>query len=81
MMTTNRYDKLMAKAKKLRNKIEAKNTKASNKVAKLRNQIAATNYKKDIYIGNISNSLKDINSLIDNERARILKDYKDYKDD
>ena len=76
MIITNRYDNLMAKAKKLRNKIEKRNTKADVEIKALNTRIAQIKYSRDVYCSNINNKLKDITSLIENERLRIMKDAK-----
>lgn len=74
MVIVNRYDKLMEKAKKLRNKIERRTTKDNARVEKLQSKIAQIKYKKTVYCQNINNKLKDTNSLISNERDRIEQD-------
>lgn len=74
MVIVNRYDNLMEKAKKLRNKIERRTTKDNARVEKLQSKIAQIKYKKTIYCQNINNKLKDTNSLISNERDRIEQD-------
>ena len=74
MVIVNRYDKLMEKAKKLRNKIEHRTTKDNARVEKLQSKIAQIKYKKTVYCQNINNKLKDTNSLISNERDRIEQD-------
>ena len=73
MFEINRYDRLQAKAKKLRNKTDNKTIKANkatntreNKIKKLRGQILEINYKKNVYIENVNRKLKDVNSLIAN---------------
>lgn len=76
MIVTNRYDNLMAKAKKLRNKIEKRNTTADASVKALNTKIAQIKYNRDVYCNNINNKLKDVTSLIENERVRIMKDAK-----
>ena len=76
MIITNRYDNLMAQAKKLRNKIEKKNTKADVEIKALNTRIAQIKYNRDVYCSYINNKLKDITSLIENERTRIMKDAK-----
>lgn len=76
MIITNRYDNLMAQAKKLRNKIEKKNTNADVEIKELNTRIAQIKYNRDVYCRNINNKLKDITSLIENERTRIMKDAK-----
>lgn len=76
MIVTNRYDNLMAQAKKLRNKIEKKNTNADVEIKALNTRIAQIKYNRDVYCSNINNKLKDITSLIENERTRIMKDAK-----
>ena len=74
MVIVNRYDKLMEKAKKLRNKIERRTTKDNARVEKLQSKISQIKYKKTVYCQNINNKLKDTNSLISNERDRIEQD-------
>ena len=74
MVIVNRYDNLMEKAKKLRNKIERRTTKDNAKVEKLQTKISQIKYKKTVYCQNINNKLKDTNSLISNERDRIEQD-------
>lgn len=74
MFETNRYDKLQAKAKKLRNKIERKTVKTEAKIKELRTEINEISYKKNVYCENVLRKLKDINSLIANEQNRILND-------
>ena len=83
MFEINRYDRLQAKAKKLRNKTDNKTIKANkatntreNKIKKLRGQILEINYKKNVYIENVNRKLKDVNSLIANEQNRIIEDKK-----
>ena len=76
MIITNRYDNLMAQAKKLRNKIEKKNTNADAEIKALNTRIAQIKYNRDVYCRNINNKLKDITSLIENERIRIMQDAK-----
>ena len=76
MIISNRYDNLMAQAKKLRNKIEKKNTNADVEIKALNTRIAQIKYNRDVYCRNINNKLKDITSLIENERTRIMKDAK-----
>lgn len=73
-MVINRYDKLMEKAKKLRNKIERRTTKDNARVEKMQSKISQIKYKKTVYCQNINNKLKDTNSLISNERDRIEQD-------
>ena len=73
----NRYDYLMGKAKNLRNKIENKNTKTAQKCTALQTRINKLNYEKTVYCGDKKNKLIDIESLLTNERKRIIKDYKD----
>lgn len=74
MVIVNRYDNLMEKAKKLRNKIERRTTKDNARVEKLQTKISQIKYKKTVYCQNINNKLKDTNSLISNERDRIEQD-------
>lgn len=74
MVIVNRYDNLMEKAKKLRNKIERRTTKDNARVEKMQSKIAQIKYKKTVYCQNINNKLKDTNSLISNERDRIEQD-------
>ena len=76
MIITNRYDNLMAQAKKLRNKNEKKNTNADAEIKAVNTRIAQIKYNRDVYCRNINNKLKDITSLIENERTRIMKDAK-----
>lgn len=73
----NRYDNLMEKAKKLRNKIENKNTITVQKTAALQTKINKLNYKKTVYCNNKKNQLIDVESWLTNERKRIIKDYQD----
>ena len=73
----NRYDNLMEKAKKLRNKIENKNTRTVQKTAALQTKINKLNYKKTVYCSNKKNQLIDVESWLTNERKRIIKDYQD----
>lgn len=75
----NRYDNLMGKAKKLRNKIEKKNTKTAQKTAALQTKINKLNYQKTVYCSDKKNQLIDVESLLTNERKRIIKDYQDTK--
>ncbi len=77
----NRYDNLMAKAKKCRNKIERKTTKADVLTNKLRTKINEIKYKKNVYCENVNRKLKDYNSLISNERDRIERDKLEYSED
>ena len=74
MVIVNRYDNLMEKAKKLRNKIERRTTRDNARVEKLQTKISQIKYKKTVYCQNINNKLKDTNSLISNERDRIEQD-------
>jgi len=74
MIVTNRYDNLMAQAKKYRNNIDNRTTKDDNKIKKLQSQILAIKYKREVYITKQNNKLTDVNSLISNEQNRILKD-------
>lgn len=74
MVIVNRYDNLMEKAKKLRNKIERRTTKDNARVEKLQTKISQIKYKKTVYCQNINNKLKDTNSLLSNERDRIEQD-------
>lgn len=77
MFIKNRYDYLMGKAKKLRNKIENKNTKTEQKCNALQQKINRLHYKKSVYCGDKKNQLIDVESLLNNERKRIIKDYRD----
>ena len=74
MIVTNRYDNLMAQAKKYRNNIDNRTTKDDNKIKKLQSQILTIKYKREVYITKQTNRLTDVNSLIANEQNRILKD-------
>ena len=74
MFETNRYDKLQAKAKKLRNKIERRTVVTDAEIKELRTKINEITYKKNVYCENILRKLKDVNSLILNEQNRILGD-------
>lgn len=74
MIVTNRYDNLMAQAKKYRNNIDNRTTKDDNKIKKLQSQILAIKYKREVYITKQTNRLTDVNSLIANEQNRILRD-------
>ena len=83
MFEINRYDRLQAKAKKLRNKTDKKTVKANKKVndleakiKQIRTNILNINYKKNVYIENIGRKLTDVNSLILNEQNRIIADKK-----
>ena len=74
MFETNRYDRLQAKAKKLRNKSEKRNARDSERIRELNARIATIKYKKEVFNTNNNNKLTDIESLITNEQNRILKD-------
>lgn len=71
----NRYDNLNAKLKRERDLINKKNTKVNNKVDALKKKIDKLKYDRDIYCKIHNNTIIDFNSLIDNEVARIDKDY------
>ena len=77
MFVKNRYDNLMGKAKKLRNKIQYKNNKTAQKCEALQNKINKLNYDKQVYCRDKKNKLIDVETLITNERKRIVKDYQD----
>lgn len=72
----NRYDELMAKATKIRNKIYSKNTEVNVRVEKLKAQINKLRNSRDVYCEKLNNQLIDVNSLIANEQRRIMKDAK-----
>lgn len=74
MIITNRYDNLMAQAKKYRNNIDKRTTRDNNAINKLQSQILAIKYKREVYITKQNQKLTDVNSLIANEQTRILKD-------
>ena len=74
MLETNRYDRLQAKAKKLRNEIDSRNTRDDAKIKKLQTDILNIKYKREVFITNKNNKLTDVTSLITNEQNRILKD-------
>lgn len=81
LFITNRYDALQAKAKRLRTKSERKTEKCDSKqkkidakIARLKTKSREVSYKKQVYCANISCKLKDVNSLISNERERITAD-------
>lgn len=74
MFEINRYDRLQAKAKKVRNKIDSRNTTDEAKIKRLQTEILNIKYKREVYITNKNNKLTDLNSLIANEQNRILKD-------
>lgn len=77
MFVKNRYDNLMGKAKKLRNKIQYKSIKTAQKCEALQNKINKLNYEKQVYCRDKKNKLIDVETLITNERKRIIKDYQD----
>ena len=70
----NRYDMLMAKATKLRNKIYNKNTNANVRIERLKSQIKTIQNNKNVYCEKLNNQLTDVNSLIQNEQRRIIRD-------
>lgn len=74
MFETNRYDRLQAKAKKVRNQIDSRNTRDNARINKRQTEILDIKYKREVYITNKNNKLTDLNSLITNEQNRILKD-------
>lgn len=73
-LIVNRYDRLQAKAKKVRNQIDSRNTTDDARIKKLQTEILDIKYKREVYITNKNNKLTDLNSLIANEQNRILKD-------
>lgn len=77
LFTTNRYDALQAKAKKLRTKAEKRNARDDEKVRELNTKIASIKYKRTVFNTEINNKLTDVTSLIVNEQNRILKDKAD----
>ena len=74
MFNTDRYDRLQAKAKKVRNQIDSRNTRDNARINKRQTEILDIKYKREVYITNKNNKLTDLNSLIANEQNRILKD-------
>ena len=70
----NSYDMLMAKATKLRDKGYNKNTRANVRVERLKAKIKTIQNNKNVYCEKITNQLIDVNSLIQNEQRRIMKD-------
>lgn len=73
-LIVDRYDRLQAKAKKVRNDIDSRNTTDDTRIKKLQTKILDIKYKREVYITNKNNKLTDLNSLIANEQNRILKD-------
>ena len=74
MFEINRYDRLQAKAKKVRNKVDSRNTRDDARIKKLQTKILDIKYKREVYMTNKNNKLTDLTSLITNEQNRILKD-------
>ena len=77
MFTTNRYDKLMAKQKKIRSRIEKITNRANAKVTALQIKINHTRYESRVKCDDLNNKLKDAISLTENEVTRIYKENKD----
>jgi hypothetical protein len=73
-LVSDRYDRLQAQAKKVRNQIDSRNTTDDARIKKLQTEILNIKYKREVYIANKNNKLTDLNSLIANEQNRILKD-------
>ena len=74
MFEINRYDRLQAKAKKVRNQVDGRNTRDDARIKKLQTKILDIKYKREVYMTNKNNKLTDLTSLITNEQNRILKD-------
>jgi hypothetical protein len=74
MFEINRYDRLQAKAKKVRNQVDGRNTRDDARIKKLQTKILNIKYKREVYMTNKNNKLTDLTSLITNEQNRILKD-------
>ena len=73
-LVNDRYDRLQAQAKKVRNQIDSRNTRDNARINKRQTEILDIKYKREVYITNKNNKLTDLNSLIANEQNRILKD-------
>ena len=73
-LVSDRYDRLQAQAKRVRNQIDSRNTTDDARIKKLQTEILNIKYKREVYITNKNNKLTDLNSLIANEQNRILKD-------
>ena len=77
MFTTNKYDKLQAKLKKLRNKSANINEKANRKVGDLQAKISHIKYVKDVKCEALNNKVIDYEDLVQNEVERIYRDNED----
>ena len=73
-LVNDRYDRLQAQAKKVRNQIDSRNTRDNARINKRQTEILDIKYKREVYIAKQNNKLIDLNSLIANEQNRILKD-------
>lgn len=78
MMTTNRYDRLMDKQKKLRNKVEKINNKADAKVKALQMKINHIKYVKNVRCDDLGYKLQDTVSLTKNYVKRIYGENKEF---
>lgn len=73
-LVSDRYDRLQAQAKRVRNNIDHRNTTDDARIKRLQTEILNIKYKREVYIAKQNNKLIDLNSLIANEQNRILKD-------
>ena len=68
-----RYDKLTARQKKLRDKIERKKIKSVAQADALTSRAAKIKYKAQVKIAQWNDQLQDVVSLTENEVKRIFK--------
>ncbi len=73
-LVNDRYDRLQAQAKRVRNNIDGRNTRDDARIKKLQTEILNIKYKREVYITKQNNKLTDLTSLISNEQNRILRD-------
>ena len=78
MITTNKYDKLMSKQKKIRTKIEKLNNKADAQVKALQMKINHIKYVKNTKCDDLSYKLQDTVSLTKNYVKRIYGENKEF---
>lgn len=77
MLTTNRYDKLMDRQKKIRTKVEKITNKADAQVRALQLKINHIKYVKNVKCDDLNNKLQDAISLTENEVKRIYRENKE----
>lgn len=80
MITTNRYDKLMDRQKKLRTKVEKITNKADAQVKALQMKINHIKYVRNTKCDDLNNKLADAVSLTENEVKRIYRENKEFLD-